>query len=49
MAMAEFERPLSNTALNKSMMQKIFLAQTLNTGRCRPCRRQRREASSSSW
>ena len=32
MAMAEFERPLSNTALNKSMMQKIFLAQTLNTG-----------------
>eukprot|EP00439_Symbiodinium_sp_Y106_P060586 s1197_g8.t7 len=31
-AMAYFERPLSLTALNKSMMTKIFLAQTLNTG-----------------
>ncbi|CAK9058692.1 Pentatricopeptide repeat-containing protein At1g63080 [Durusdinium trenchii] len=31
-AMARFERPLSNTALNQSMMQKIFLAQTINTG-----------------
>ena len=31
-AMAYFERPLSLTNLNKSMMTKIFLAQTLNTG-----------------
>eukprot|EP00931_Biecheleriopsis_adriatica_P101809 TRINITY_DN76888_c0_g1_i1.p1 TRINITY_DN76888_c0_g1~~TRINITY_DN76888_c0_g1_i1.p1 ORF type:complete len:1029 (-),score=182.71 TRINITY_DN76888_c0_g1_i1:101-3187(-) len=31
-AMAEFERPLSMTALNSSMMQKVFFAQTLNTG-----------------
>ena len=32
-AMAKFERSLSNNDLNKSMMQKIFLAQTLNIGR----------------
>ena len=31
-AMAKFERSLSNNDLNKSMMQKIFLAQTLNIG-----------------
>lgn len=31
-AMAKFERSLSNNALNHSMMQKIFLAQTLNIG-----------------
>ncbi|CAE7247334.1 unnamed protein product [Symbiodinium natans] len=31
-AMARFERPLSLTSLNQSMMQKIFVAQTLNTG-----------------
>jgi len=31
-SMARFERPLSLTALNHSMMQKIFVAQTLNTG-----------------
>jgi len=32
LAMAEFERPLSITALNSSLMQKIAFAQTLNTG-----------------
>jgi len=31
-AMAKFERSLSNNELNYSMMQKIFLAQTLNLG-----------------
>eukprot|EP00439_Symbiodinium_sp_Y106_P084864 s792_g26.t2 len=31
-AMSQFERPLSFTALYKSMMEKIFIAQTLNTG-----------------
>ena len=31
-AMAKFERSLSNNDLNYSMMQKIFLAQTLNLG-----------------
>lgn len=30
--LAEFERPLSHTALNSSMIQKAFWAQTLNTG-----------------
>lgn len=32
LAMAQFERPLSYTALNSSMMEKVFLAQTINTG-----------------
>jgi len=31
-AMAEFERPLSLTSLNSSMMRKVFFAQTMNTG-----------------
>mmetsp|Transcript_25411 Transcript_25411/g.46121 ORF Transcript_25411/g.46121 Transcript_25411/m.46121 type:complete len:1023 (+) Transcript_25411:81-3149(+) len=31
-AMAEFEKPLSLTALNSSMMRKVFMAQTMNTG-----------------
>eukprot|EP00439_Symbiodinium_sp_Y106_P026098 s2197_g3.t1 len=30
--LAEFERPLSHTSLNSSMMKKAFWAQTLNTG-----------------
>ena len=30
--MAKFERSLSNNELNYSVMQKIFLAQTLNLG-----------------
>lgn len=32
LAMSEFEKPLSQTALNSSMMQKVFVAQTINTG-----------------
>eukprot|EP00930_Biecheleria_cincta_P072492 TRINITY_DN5987_c0_g2_i3.p1 TRINITY_DN5987_c0_g2~~TRINITY_DN5987_c0_g2_i3.p1 ORF type:complete len:1063 (+),score=153.55 TRINITY_DN5987_c0_g2_i3:43-3189(+) len=32
LAMSEFEKPLSQTALNSSMMQKVFFAQTMNTG-----------------
>jgi len=31
-AMAHFEKPLSLSGLNSSMMVKVFLAQTLNTG-----------------
>jgi len=31
-AMAEFERPLSLTSLNSSMMRKVFFAQAMNTG-----------------